>query len=175
VRKLAERSQTAATEISTLSVDTVKSAREAGDMLTRLVPDIKRTAELIGEITAACREQEVGSNQINQAIQQLDQVTQQNAAASEQVSSTSEELTSQAEQLQATIAYFKIDTAGSSAHAVDGAVTKLKAKVATMKAAVARPAAKTAAHKPKASVGGKGFALELEAGEDETDAHFRRA
>ena len=55
------------------------------------------------------------------------------------------------------------------------AVNKLKAKVATMKAAVAHPAAKTAAHKPKASAGGKGFALELQAGEDETDAHFRRA
>jgi methyl-accepting chemotaxis protein len=175
VRKLAERSQAAAQEIGTLSTDTVKSAQEAGEMLTRLVPDIRRTAELVEEITAACREQDVGSSQINQAIQQLDQVTQQNAAASEQVSSTSEELTSQAEQLRATIAYFKIEEAGSSAHAIDGAVNKLKAKVATMKAAVAHPAAKTAAHKPKASAGGKGFALELQAGEDETDAHFRRA
>ena len=176
VRKLAERSQAAAQEIGTLSVETVKSAQEAGEMLTRLVPDIKRTAELVEEITAACREQDVGSSQINQAIQQLDQVTQQNAAASEQVSSTSEELTSQAEQLQATIAFFKIDEAGSSAHAIDGAVSKLKAKVATMKAAVAHPPAKAAAHKPKASAaGGKGFALELQAGEDETDAHFKRA
>jgi methyl-accepting chemotaxis protein len=175
VRKLAERSQAAAAEIGTLSTETVKSAQQAGEMLTRLVPDIKRTAELVEEITAACREQDVGSSQINQAIQQLDQVTQQNAAASEQVSATSEELTSQAEQLQSTIAYFKIDEAGVPAHAIDGAVSKLKAKVATMKAAAAPPAAKTAAHKPKASAGGKGFALELHAGEDETDAHFKRA
>ncbi len=175
VRKLAERSQAAAAEIGTLSTETVKSAQEAGEMLTRLVPDIKRTAELVEEITAACREQDVGSSQINQAIQQLDQVTQQNAAASEQVSATSEELNSQAEQLQSTIAFFKIDEAGSSAHAIDGAVSKLKAKVATMKAAAAPPAAKTAAHKPKASAGGKGFALDLHPGEDETDAHFKRA
>jgi methyl-accepting chemotaxis protein len=175
VRKLAERSQAAAAEIGTLSTETVKSAQQAGEMLTRLVPDIKRTAELVEEITAACREQDVGSSQINQAIQQLDQVTQQNAAASEQVSATSEELTSQAEQLQSTIAFFKIEDAGSSAHAIDGAVTKLKSKAATMKAAAAPPAAKTAAHKPNASAGGKGFALELHAGEDETDAHFKRA
>jgi methyl-accepting chemotaxis protein len=176
VRKLAERSQAAAQEIGTLSVETVKSAQEAGEMLTRLVPDIKRTAELVEEITAACREQDVGSSQINQAIQQLDQVTQQNAAASEQVSATSEELTSQAEQLQSTIAYFKLDEAGSSARVIDGAVTKLKAKVATMKAAVAHPATKAAAHKPKAfAAGSKGFALELQAGLDETDAHFKRA
>jgi methyl-accepting chemotaxis protein len=175
VRKLAERSQAAAQEIGTLSVETVKSAQQAGDMLTRLVPDIKRTAELVEEITAACREQDVGSSQINQAIQQLDQVTQQNAAASEQVSSTSEELTSQAEQLQATIAFFKLDETNSSAPAIDGAVSKLKAKVATMRAAVAHPAAKTAAHKAKAAAGGKGFALDLHPGEDETDTHFKRA
>ena len=175
VRKLAERSQAAAQEIGTLSTETVKSAQEAGEMLTHLVPDIKRTAELVEEITAACREQDVGSSQINQAIQQLDQVTQQNAAASEQVSSTSEELTSQAEQLQATIAYFKIDEAGSAVHAIDGAVSKLKAKAATMKAAVAHPGMKAVAHKPKAAAGGKGFALELQPGEDDTDAHFKRA
>jgi methyl-accepting chemotaxis protein len=174
VRKLAERSQAAAQEIGTLSTETVKSAQEAGDMLTRLVPDIKRTAELVEEITAACREQDVGASQINQAIQQLDQVTQQNAAASEQVSSTSEELTSQAEQLQATIAFFKLDEAGSSAPAIDGAVAKLKAKVASMKAVSAHPAAKAAPRKAKAAAGGKGFALELQPGEDETDAHFKR-
>ncbi|MGY4485772.1 methyl-accepting chemotaxis protein [Bradyrhizobium sp. LM3.2] len=103
VRKLAERSQAAAAEIGTLSTESVKVAQEAGGMLSKLVPDIKKTAELVQEITAACREQDVGSAQINQAIQQLDKVGQQNASASEQVSSTSEELASQAEQLQSTI------------------------------------------------------------------------
>ncbi len=47
VRKLAERSQAAAAEIGTLSIDTVKAAQAAGDMLGRLVPDIKRTAALV--------------------------------------------------------------------------------------------------------------------------------
>jgi methyl-accepting chemotaxis protein len=175
VRKLAERSQTAAVEISALSIETVKSAQEAGTMLDKLVPGIKRAAELVEEITAACREQDVGSSQINQAIQQLDQVTQQNAAASEEVSTTSEELTSQAEQLQSTIAFFKIDEAATGAQAIDGAVSKLKAKVARMKAAAA-PTAKTAATKRTATASGaKGFALELQAGEDAADAQFKRA
>ncbi|MDR3535668.1 MAG: methyl-accepting chemotaxis protein [Acetobacteraceae bacterium] len=109
VRKLAERSQTAATEIGGLSIQTVKSAQEAGEMLTRLVPDIRRTAELVAEISAACREQDIGAEQINQAIQQLDKVTQQNASASEQMSATSEELAAQAAQLQSAIAYFRIE------------------------------------------------------------------
>ena len=138
VRKLAERSQAAAAEIGTLSADTVKvgagSRRNAG---SKLVPDIKKTAELVDEITAACREQDVGSAQINQAIQQLDKVTQQNASASEQMSATSEELAAQAEQLQQTIAYFRIDGAGGSPEStIDRAAKQLRAKAAaTAKAA----------------------------------------
>jgi methyl-accepting chemotaxis protein len=178
VRKLAERSQAAAAEIGTLSTDTVKSAQEAGTMLVRLVPDIKRTAELVGEITAACREQDVGSAQINQAIQQLDQVTQQNAAASEEVSATSEELTAQAEQLQRTISYFRIETSGASRAAaprdgsLDKAVTQLKTKAAVMRA---KEAPAKAPVKKAAASRAKGFALDLHPGEDEMDAEFRRA
>ena len=113
VRKLAERSQAAAAEISGLSGETVTVAAEAGQMLARLVPDIKRTAGLVAEITAACREQDVGAAQINRAIQQLDKVTQQNSGASEEMAATSEELASQAEQLQRVISYFLTEeTAG---------------------------------------------------------------
>ncbi|QOZ47356.1 methyl-accepting chemotaxis protein [Bradyrhizobium sp. CCBAU 53340] len=177
VRKLAERSQAAAAEIGTLSADTVKVAQEAGVMLSKLVPDIKKTAELVEEITAACREQDVGSSQINQAIQQLDKVGQQNASASEQVSSTSEELASQAEQLQSTIAYFRIDRASKSQApaSIDRAVTQLRAKAATM-AAVERPARKPQA-KPARAVkvaGGGGFAFDMHEGEDDRDADFQR-
>ena len=167
VRKLAERSQAAAAEIGTLSVDTVKVAQEAGSMLAKLVPDIKKTAELVEEITAACREQDVGSTQINQAIQQLDKVTQQNAAASEEVSATSEELAAQAEQLQTTIAFFKTD---GSAAATDRAVGQLRAKAKQMKA-VSQP--RKAAPARSAKKGGFDFALDD--GGDEHDAAFSRA
>ena len=112
VRKLAERSQTAAAEIGAVSGDTVKAAQEAGEMLQRLVPDIRKTAELVSEISAACREQDVGASQINEAIQQLDKVTQQNAGASEEMSATSEELAAQAEELQTSIAFFRTDSSG---------------------------------------------------------------
>jgi methyl-accepting chemotaxis protein len=114
VRKLAERSQTAAAEIGTMSSQTVKAAQEAGEMLSRLVPDIKKTAELVAEISAACREQDIGGDQINQAIQQLDKVTQQNASASEEMSATSEELAAQSEQLRSSIAFFRIDAETAS-------------------------------------------------------------
>jgi methyl-accepting chemotaxis protein len=110
VRKLAERSQTAAGEISRLSSSSVEVAERAGAMLTRMVPDIQKTAELVQEISAASNEQNTGADQVNKAIQQLDQVIQQNASAAEEMASTSEELSSQAEQLQDAIAFFKLDT-----------------------------------------------------------------
>jgi methyl-accepting chemotaxis protein len=107
VRKLAERSQTAAAEISRLSVSSMDVAEHAGQMLGRLVPDIQKTSELVQEISAASKEQTSGADQINSAIQQLNQVIQQNAGASEEISSTAQELSSQAEQLHSMMLFFK--------------------------------------------------------------------
>ena len=149
-------------------------------MLSKLVPDIKKTAELVQEITAACREQDVGSAQINQAIQQLDKVGQQNASASEQVSSTSEELASQAEQLQSTISFFRIEEGSRKAKAapqdIDHAVSQLRTKAAKMASADGRgrkPAAKPARALKVAGAGG-GFAFDMDDGEDDRDAEFQR-
>ncbi len=123
VRKLAERSQSAAGEISSLSVSSVEIAVKAGSMLEKLVVDIQKTAELVQEIAAASKEQSAGADQINHAVAQLDQVIQQNASASEEMASTvqeqsasteemaamSEELSGQADNLQNAIAFFKIE------------------------------------------------------------------
>jgi methyl-accepting chemotaxis protein len=174
VRKLAERSQAAAAEISALSGDTVQVATEAGEMLNRLVPDIQKTAELVSEISAACREQDIGASQINEAIQQLDKVTQQNAGASEEMSATSEELASQAEELQASIAFFRVDQAGAKP-----AAKRSTAPVSAPRAA-ARPAYKApvrtsqAVHAQQARA--KGFALDMSmGGPDADDEHFRES
>ena len=109
VRKLAERSQSAAAEIIHLSTTSMEVAEKAGQMFEQMVPDIRKTAELVQEIAAASSEQNAGAAQINKAIQQLDHVTQQNASAAEEMSSTAEELASQAVHLGETIAYFKVN------------------------------------------------------------------
>ena len=126
--------------------ETVKAAHDAGEMLTRLVPDIQRTAELVAEISAACREQDVGVAQINQPIQQLDQVTQQNASASEEMSATSEELAAQAEQLQSGIAYFHIDAHASAAPPVHTQVATAPDAKAHRPPVHTRPVAATIQH-----------------------------
>lgn len=113
VRKLAERSQSAAGEILSLSRTSVDVAEEAGKRIVQVVPDINKTADLVAEISAASREQSVGVDQIARAITQLDTVIQQNASASEEMASMAEELSSQAEQLASAISFFTIDDKGS--------------------------------------------------------------
>jgi len=108
IRKLAERSQLAALEITELASATVNLSEESGEQLRLLVPHIQETAELISEINLASQEQLSGVNQITEAINQLDQVIQSNAGSSEELAATSEELSAQAEQLQNTVAYFKL-------------------------------------------------------------------
>ncbi len=109
VRGLAERSREAAEEINELANSGVVIAENAGERLSRLVPDIQRTAELIQEISAASSEQNTGVGQFNKAIQQLDQIAQHNAATSEELSATARELASQFEVIQHTIAFFQTD------------------------------------------------------------------
>ncbi|MEK6815754.1 MAG: methyl-accepting chemotaxis protein [Nitrospirota bacterium] len=115
VRKLAERSQVAAQEISGLAGNSVQVAEHAGTLLKEMVPNIKRTADLVQEITAASQEQASGVNQINTAVGQLDQVTQQGAAAAEELASTAEEMSSQAQTLQDAVSFFKTNGAGHGA------------------------------------------------------------
>ncbi|WP_244480433.1 methyl-accepting chemotaxis protein, partial [Rhizobium sp. Root1220] len=180
VRKLAERSQSAAAEISAMSSDTVKAASDAGDMLGRLVPDIRKTAELVSEISAACREQDIGAAQINEAIQQLDEVTQQNAGASEEMSATSEELAAQAEELQASIAFFKVDTAGSKVSARKPAASKpvaIKAHAPTPRPSAGFSAGNLNGRSVSAQQArAKGFALDMSmGGPDAGDDEFRES
>jgi methyl-accepting chemotaxis protein len=167
VRKLAERSQAAAGEISGLSSRSVAIAEQAGEMLNQMVPDIQRTSDLVQEITAASREQDSGADQINTAIQQLDQVIQQNASASEEMASTSEELTSQAEQLNEAISFFKVDDNGSRS------LQKQTVKQVSRKQQLAHVAGKIKAAPVKRSIGG--INLELgSGGADKMDDEFER-
>ncbi len=159
VRKLAERSQVAAAQINELSSSSLDVAEKAGGLLDKLVPDIKRTSELVQEIAASSNEQAQGASQVNNALQQLDQVTQSNASASEELASTSEELSAQASQLQGAISFFV--TASSTP-------AKSTARKAPPKPRRAAPAAREPKAIPKA-----GLALDL-GGDEADDDHFER-
>ncbi|WP_192847116.1 methyl-accepting chemotaxis protein [Aureimonas sp. AU4] len=108
VRKLAERAQAAAVEIGTLSAGTLDTATGAGRKMAELLPAIQQTTELVAEISAACREQSIGIEQINQAVVQLDQVTQANAGAATEMTATAEALSGEATSLNERAAFFRL-------------------------------------------------------------------
>ena len=112
VRKLAERSQVAAQEIGQLAGSSVKLAEQAGKLLDEMVPSIKKTSDLVQDISAASQEQSASVGQINGAMGQLNMATQQNASASEQLAATAEEMGGQAAQLQDLMQFFKIEEEG---------------------------------------------------------------
>jgi methyl-accepting chemotaxis protein len=129
VRKLAERSQVAAQEIGTVAGSSVELAEKAGRLLDQMVPNIKKTSDLVQEITAASEEQSSGVGQINAAVGQLSQTTQQNASSSEELAATAEEMSSQAEQLQQAMAFFKLaaETRGGDVQAKQIAARTIQA------------------------------------------------
>ncbi len=108
VRKLAERSQVAAQEIGSVAGSSVNLAEKAGKQLEQMVPNIRKTSDLVQEITAASEEQATGVNQINSAVVQLSKTTQTNAAASEELAATAEEMNGFVEQLQRTVSFFQV-------------------------------------------------------------------
>ncbi len=134
VRKLAERSQIAAQEIGQVASSSVSLAEQAGNLFEQLVPDIKRTSDLVQEITAASQEQTSGVAQINIAMSQLSQITQQNASASEELAATAEEMTAQAGQLIDLINYFKVNGDSSLKPASQKTARQIKAKPGKIKA-----------------------------------------
>jgi methyl-accepting chemotaxis protein len=164
VRRLAERSQKASGEINELSTSTLAVSEKSGEMLNKLVPDIQKTAELVQEITAASKEQDTGSSQINQALQQLEKVIQENASASEEMASTTEELTGQADQLVSALSFFRTgDEHLVSTH-----------KVGAAKPSVAAASTKVEAKGKSPAISKGGVHLHLKDKNDDLDGEFER-
>ena len=158
VRKLAERSQSAAQEIGSLSSSSVRVAESSGELLDELVPSIRKTAELVQEVATASREQATGVAQVNKAMSQVDQVTQRNAAAAEELSSTAAEMAGQAENLQRLMRAFRVaineESASHQARRIAPQVAKIPAatgSTASMATARAREMQRNAKGRPGSS------------------------
>jgi methyl-accepting chemotaxis protein len=102
VRKLAQGSKKAAQEIKILASKSLTIAERAVSMLDDIVPDVRRTADLIQEIAAASSEQASNIVHVSNAINQLAQASQENASSSEQLASTAELFTKNAQSITET-------------------------------------------------------------------------
>lgn len=173
VRKLAERSQSAAREIMELSSSSVDVAVKAGSLLSQILPDIQKTAQLVQEISAASREQDAGATQISKALQQLSAVIQTNAASSEEISSTSDELAQQAAHLQSGIAFFRLRAHAQARLSTEGTapIARVRPAPGPLMLGKGSRAGASATH-PQAlrSPSSKGIAVDLQA--DDLDRGF---
>jgi methyl-accepting chemotaxis protein len=109
VRRLAERSSTAANEIIAVSQKGATVSEKARELMNKNLPEMRKTSQLIQEITAASLEQKSGSLQVNESVQQLNTITQQNASASEELASNAEELSAKSKQLLDLVSFFKLE------------------------------------------------------------------
>lgn len=107
VRKLAKKSKEAATDISKTITDSLIISEQAGNLISKVVPQIQETSLLISDIASSSSEQDIGISQITAAMNQLDQVTQVNATGSQELASTSEELDIQITELATIMEFFK--------------------------------------------------------------------
>ncbi|WP_419788208.1 methyl-accepting chemotaxis protein [Pseudodesulfovibrio sp.] len=161
VRKLAERSGAAAAEIGELSRSTLGKADQAGNMLTKMIPDIHKTSDLVREISAASFEQDAGAKEINAAVQELDGVIQTNASASEQLAATAKTLFSQAEDLRVGMSFFNIG---------DAAMVRSRRVSVAPAAPASIPSGPSAVKKPLPPTGKNGGGLDLDMDDDEFES-----
>jgi len=162
VRKLAERSQKAAQEISAYSTSSVDISEKAGTLLDNIVPNIKKTSELVQEISSASLEQAEGIQQVTMSVDQLNQIIQEYASVSEEMAATSEELSAQASQLSEVISFFKV---GQGRYGLEAERNVLKAP-SEVKKAKQKAAAPRALPEPETQDRKKGIYLALDDPED---------
>lgn len=108
IRRLAERSQVASSEIDEVSSKGVDVAQTSGELLQNLVDKIQKTSELVQEISSASQEQSAGANQVNNAIQDLNVIVGQNDSSAKQIRANSEELDNLAIGLKQAVSFFKL-------------------------------------------------------------------
>ena len=116
MRKLAQRSASAAKEIKLLIGDSVDKVamgsqlvNQAGSTMDENVASVKRVTDIMADIASATQEQDTGIEQVNRAIIEMDTVIQQNAALVEQAAAAAESLQDQAGSLAQLVSVFKLD------------------------------------------------------------------
>ena len=123
VRALAQRSSDAAREINALISDSGEQVKlgvdlvdRTGEALSAIVTSVAEISQRVSGIASSSKEQSVGLNEINSAVNDLDHVTQQNAAMFEETTAASHALTAEADSLVAAVTKFNLGTHKAAAN-----------------------------------------------------------
>jgi methyl-accepting chemotaxis protein len=121
VRKLAERSRSAAQEIEAEASAGKRLAERSDHALTALQPSVRETVELVQQVSASSREQKERVGHITQTMASVETVTHRNAAGAEELAATAVELAQQAELLRELVSFFELPEAPSARDGAPGA------------------------------------------------------
>ncbi|EJZ22388.1 methyl-accepting chemotaxis protein, partial [Rhizobium sp. Pop5] len=115
VRELAQRSANAAKEIKALITTSgthvqtgVSLVGETGKALSAIVQEVQEINQHVHAIAEASREQSIGLQEINTAVNTMDQGTQQNAAMVEESTAASQNLATEAAALNNLLGQFRL-------------------------------------------------------------------
>jgi len=119
VRELAQRSANAAKEIKGLITNSgthvqtgVSLVGETGKALDAIVAEVQEINQHVHAIAEASREQSIGLQEINTAVNTMDQGTQQNAAMVEESTAASHSLATEAAALNNLLGQFRLTGTG---------------------------------------------------------------
>jgi methyl-accepting chemotaxis protein len=108
IRKLSERTQIAAQEISVLAEKSTNISTEAERFLNKIVPVIAQTAESVHEIASLSANQSVAVQQIDKTMGVIDAQTKKNASAAQDLANIAQEIAKKTKDLKDLIAFFKV-------------------------------------------------------------------
>lgn len=108
VRKLAQRSQSAANEVSALTARIQALAADSAEEFTALDGSMHMAAERAAEVAQASELQAAGVQAMDSAVQDFARVAQADSAAAEELASTAEEMSALAENLRQQVRYFRL-------------------------------------------------------------------
>ena len=133
VRNLASKSASAAKEITEMIESSTQKVEYGNNIAARTAESLNKikeitsdVSELVAEIAASSKEQNVGIDEINQALDQVNDVTQQNSANSEETAAMAKELTFEANQLKQMLEKFQLVEDAQSKAPAAGEITKVQ-------------------------------------------------
>jgi methyl-accepting chemotaxis protein len=109
VRRLAERSRIAASEIRGVARGSVTTADRSSGLFAELLASIRSNAELAREVASTMDEQAAGVGQINRSMLEMDRITQENSASADALAVTARELAGRAASLREHLQTFRLE------------------------------------------------------------------
>ena len=135
VRALAQRTAEAARQINQLITESAErvaggstQTKVAQERMQQVLQSVSQVSALLGEVSTAGQEQQLGLSQVNSAVAQMDTITQQNAAMVEELAAAAQELNGQVATVSGALNLFRLKASDRSVAEVDAVELRRSSK-----------------------------------------------